>query len=292
MSRERSIREGPEEARMEWSGGANIDRRENRHPGNASLRAAFPLLVDEWREYWQQQPWHQTVQGAAPDTLIEVLRAVLDAAMVEDDIDRVHQRLLHAALAHGEQRRADGVSDEALLGEYHALRKALWRYLLRSVPPAEGLTTILRVDVVMSAASGLALRGYMRSSIEPTFPWEQELARTMATASAGLSRALSLSCREPLGFERACSETAMRRETVRLKDGPLDGVAIVIGDGVEVIDGSALVEATRPDTETHISTEAKDGRAHRITIRTNEADIVYERTTDGEMTYQGEDRHA
>lgn len=176
---------------MESGDGVNIDRCENRHPGNASLRAAFPLLVDEWREYWQQQPWYHTIQGAAPDTLIEVLRAVLDAAMVEDDAARVHERLLHAALAHGEQRRADGVSDETLLGEYHALRKALWRYLVRSAPPAEGLTTILRVDVVMSAASGLALRGYMRSSVDATFPWERELAQTMAAASAGLSRALS-----------------------------------------------------------------------------------------------------
>ena len=84
----------------------------------------------------------------------------------------------------------------------------------------------------------------------------------------------------------------MQRETVRLKNGPLDGVAIVIGDGTEVIDGSALVKATRPDTETRIATEPKDGRAHRITIQTNEASIVYERTSDGEMTYRGEDRPA
>ncbi|HKW46190.1 MAG TPA: hypothetical protein VJN70_02040 [Gemmatimonadaceae bacterium] len=84
----------------------------------------------------------------------------------------------------------------------------------------------------------------------------------------------------------------MQRETVRLKNGPLNGVAIVIGDGVEVIDGSALVQATRPDTGTHVFAEPKDGRAHRITIRTNEANIVYERTSDGEMTYQSEDRLA
>ena len=167
-----------------------IDRRGNRHAGNAALRAAFPLLVEEWREYWRQQPWHQTVQGEAPDSLVEVLRAVLDAAMVDYDTGHVHEHLLNAALAHGEQRRADGVSEEAVLGEYHALRKALWRYLIRSAEPTEGLTTIFRVDVVITAASGLALRGYVRSSVDAAFPWEQELARTLASVSEGLTRAL------------------------------------------------------------------------------------------------------
>lgn len=175
---------------MESTDSTLIDRRGKKHAGNAALRAAFPLLVDEWREYWQQQPWHRTIQGEAPDSIVEVLRAVLDAAMVEYDTDHVHERLLCAALAHGEQRRAAGVSEEAVLGEYHALRKALWRYLIRSAEPMEGLTAIFRVDVVMTAASGLALRGYMRSIVDADFPWEQELVRTMASVSEGLTRAL------------------------------------------------------------------------------------------------------
>jgi hypothetical protein len=168
-----------------------IDRRAHKHRGNAELRDAFPELVAEWEAYWRLQPWHRTVGGAGADPVLEVLRAILDAAMGELDVPQQHERLLRAAVAHGEQRCVQGVSDETLLGEYHALRKALWRYLLHSAPAAEGLTTIFRVDVVISAASGLALRGFMRGRVPADFPWERELARAMGAVSEGLERALA-----------------------------------------------------------------------------------------------------
>jgi hypothetical protein len=167
-----------------------VDRRMHKHRGNAKLRDAFPALIAEWEAYWQEQPWYQADDGRGPDPLFEVLRAILDAAMSEQDGRQVHNRLLGAALSHGEQRHDQGVSDEALLGEYHAVRKALWRYLVRSSSADEGLTAILRVDVVISAASGLALRGFMRWQVPDGFPWERELTRTMAEVSDGLSRAL------------------------------------------------------------------------------------------------------
>jgi len=55
---------------------------------------------------------------------------------------------------------------------------------------SQSLTTIFRVDVVMTAASGLALRGYMQKGVPPDFPWERELARAMADVSLGLEAAL------------------------------------------------------------------------------------------------------
>jgi hypothetical protein len=167
-----------------------LDRRMHRHRGNAELRDAFPALIAEWEAYWQEQPWYRADDDRGPDPLFEVLRAILDAAMSDQDGRQVHDRLLGAALSHGEQRHRQGVSDEALLGEYHAVRKALWRYLIRSSSADEGLTAILRVDVVISAASGLALRGFMRAQLPDGFPWERELTRTMADVSDGLARAL------------------------------------------------------------------------------------------------------
>ena len=169
---------------------ANEAQRAVEHRGNAELRSAFPLLVAEWEEYWQQQPWHRGSRAHEPDTVLEVLRAILDTAMSPHGGRQVHERLLRAAMAHGRQRRGQGASDELLLGEYHALRTALWRHLLHSASLSQSLTTIFRVDVVMTAASGLALRGYMQNSVPPDFPWERELARAMADISNGLEAAL------------------------------------------------------------------------------------------------------
>ena len=154
------------------------------------LRDAFPALVTEWEAYWEQQPWHQA-RGDDPSGVVrEVLRAMLDAAMGAHDPQRTLERLLRAAVAHGERRRVEGASDEAVLDEYHALRKALWRHLLRSAPMHESITTICRVDVVITAASGLALRGFLRGRVDPGFSWERDIIRAMAEVSDGLRRAL------------------------------------------------------------------------------------------------------
>src|SRR5690349_17428146 len=168
----------------------SVDRRATTHPGNAALRDAFPTLVAEWQAYWREQPWHRDRADDGPDAVLDVLRAILDTAMGDQGGRNVHERLLRAGVAHGQQRQRQGASEVTLLGEYHALRKALWRHLLASAPMAENVTTICRVDIVITAASGLALRGYMSELVSIDFPWERELARTMAEVSAGLVRAL------------------------------------------------------------------------------------------------------
>ena len=167
-----------------------IEERRIKHGGNAALRSAFPTLVAEWQAYWEQQPWHRASDNARPDTIVEVLRAVLDTAMAEERNPALHERLLRTALSHGEQRRRQGATDEAVLGDYHALRSALWRHVLHQGPIAESLTTIFRVDVVMTAASALALRGFMHGHVSADFPWERQLARTMAEVSHNLEMAL------------------------------------------------------------------------------------------------------
>ena len=167
-----------------------IEERRTKHGGNAELRAAFPALVAEWQAYWEQQPWHRASDNARPDAIVEVLRAVLDTAMADERNGALHDRLLRTAVAHGEQRRRQGATDVAVLGEYHALRAALWRHLLHRAPIAESLTTIFRVDVVMTAASALSLRGFMHGHVPADFPWERQLARAMADVSHNLEMAL------------------------------------------------------------------------------------------------------
>jgi len=167
------------------------DRPAPAHRGNVALRAAFPALVAEWQAYWEKQPWHQDAGQGGTDAMLEVLRAILDTAiLVEQGSRQVHERLVRTAVAHGEQRRRQGATDEDVLGEYHALRTALWRYLLHRSPLAENLTTIFRVDVAMTAASTFALRGFMHGNVPEDYPWERQLARALADVSQSLELTL------------------------------------------------------------------------------------------------------
>ena len=171
--------------------GPLIDRRAHKHRGNAELARCIPgarcgvgsilgsATVAPHRRRRYARP---ASRGAPRHSRCRDGRTGQPAA--------AHERLLQAAVAHGEQRCRQGVSDEALLGEYHALRKALWRHLLHSASATDSLTTIFRVDVVISAASGLALRGFTRGLVPADFPWERELARAMTEVSENLSRAL------------------------------------------------------------------------------------------------------
>jgi hypothetical protein len=75
------------------------------------------------------------------DSLREAIRAVLDVALGDGGDQAATERLVRAAAARGDQRRVQGVGDDALLREYHALRTTFWRYLLNAcIPSAEALT--------------------------------------------------------------------------------------------------------------------------------------------------------
>ena len=118
------------------------------------------------------------------DSLHEAMRAVLDVSLGDGGDKAASERLIRSAAAHGDQRRVQAVGDDAVLREYHALRTALWRYLLQTpMPPSEALTAILRVDVAITVATPAALRGYHRSDMPATPEWADELLRYIASGS-------------------------------------------------------------------------------------------------------------
>ena len=105
---------------------------------------------------------------------------------------------MRAAAAHGDQRRVQGVGDDAVLREYHALRTAIWRYLLRApMPESEALTAISRVDSVLTIATTAALRGYHRADMPPSPVWAEELLRYIATGSRDIVDAFGREGRGP-----------------------------------------------------------------------------------------------
>jgi hypothetical protein len=151
---------------------------------NAALRDDLAHVLEEWQAVSREEPWHIEPERYGLDSLHETMRAVLDVALGDGGDKAASERLVRSAAAHGDQRRAQAVGDEALLREYHALRTALWRYLLRTpMPPSEALTAISRVDVVITVATTAALRGYHRSDMPPSPEWAAQLLRYIAAGS-------------------------------------------------------------------------------------------------------------
>jgi hypothetical protein len=155
-------------------------------------------VLEAWSELTREVPWHVEPDRFGADAVSEVVRAILDVAMAAAGDYRTHERLARAAIAHGDQRRAQRTGDDAILREYQALREALWRFLERSeVEPDESIPAIMRIDVAISVATTAALRGYHRTDLEPASSWEPRLLRYIHDVSERL--ATGLDARPPRG---------------------------------------------------------------------------------------------
>lgn len=176
------------------------DRRTHPNRRNAELRDDLALILEEWERLSSEEPWHTHPERYGLDSLHETIRAVLDVALGDGGDKAATERLVRAAAAHGDQRRVQGVGDGAVLREYHALRTALWRYLLGApMPSTEALTAIGRVDVVITIATTAALRGFHRSDMPPAPDWAANLLRYIATDSNRIVEAFGREGRGPDG---------------------------------------------------------------------------------------------
>lgn len=147
----------------------------------------LPLIIAEWELLSREEPWHVDPHRYGIDSLHETIKAVLDIAIWGGTDAFVTERLVRTAAAHGEQRRAQGAHDDALLREYNALRTAIWRFLQRTSPrgPA-GLAAILRVDVAIGVATTVSLRGYHRGELPAGTTWEADILKQVAAVSRQL----------------------------------------------------------------------------------------------------------
>lgn len=145
-------------------------------------------VVAEWELLSREEPWHVDPHRYGIDSLHEAIAAILDVRTWGSTGAFTAERLVRSAAAHGEQRRAQGVSDEALFREYHALRAALWRHLRRrqSSEPAI-ISEFLRVDVAIGVATTIALRGYHRGELPAGDSWETDILRQIEAVSRHLA---------------------------------------------------------------------------------------------------------
>lgn len=148
--------------------------------------ADLALVIAEWEQLSREEPWHLDPHRYGADSLHETIRAVLDIARWGSTGSFAAERLVRTAAAHGEQRRAQGATDDALLREYHALRAALWRFLQHSLAGPPLIATILRVDVAIGVATTVAVRGFHRAEAVTGRSWEADMLAQVDAVSRHL----------------------------------------------------------------------------------------------------------
>lgn len=169
-------------------------------PGSSpasAVRDDLPLILAEWERLSQEEPWHVDPHRYGVDSLHETIRAVLEIATWGDTDAFAPERLVRTAAAHGEQRRAQGASDDALLREYHALRAALWRFFQHGgLQGPAAIAAIMRVDVAVGIATIVALRGYHRSELPTSASREVDMLKQVEAVSRHLTDRLHQGARE------------------------------------------------------------------------------------------------
>jgi hypothetical protein len=146
------------------------------------------LIISGWDALSQEQPWHVAPHRYGLDSFHETISAILDVRTWGTLGPFTVERLVRSAAAHGEQRRAQGVPDDALFREYHALRAAIWRYLQLVAPRnSAAVADMLRVDVAIGVATTLALRGYHRTELPPGVSWEMDVLDQIKAVTRNLA---------------------------------------------------------------------------------------------------------
>jgi hypothetical protein len=159
---------------------------------SATEHEELASVVAEWELLSREEPWHIAPQRYGIDSLHETIAAILDVRAWGSSGAFAAERLVRSAAAHGEQRRAQGVPDDALFREYHALRAAIWRHLQRHQHREPTvIAEFLRVDVAIGVATTIALRGYHRSELPAGESWESDILRQVGAVSRHLGDLLS-----------------------------------------------------------------------------------------------------
>ena len=124
------------------------------------LKAHLAEVLVEWHAITGEQPWLSMPAEVRIDHLPELIRELSDAALRAPADRAARLRALSTAVAHGEDRRLRGFSDNLLFTEYYLLREAVWRYIRQLWPLEEAGPAIMRIDSAITLASRAALYGY------------------------------------------------------------------------------------------------------------------------------------
>jgi hypothetical protein len=113
--------------------------------------------------------------------LPRILHDLIEVSFLHPNEVRAHEAKVAAAIAHGETRRALGMTEQIIFEEFSAVREALRRYLDSSaIDTARRREALMRLDMATSVAELAAIRGFHREAFEKAGLWEtlvSDLAR-------------------------------------------------------------------------------------------------------------------
>lgn len=164
---------------------------EERAPTADRSEAAAHTAVLRWlHETRPAGPFDAPVVSVVRRDSLHDLLTVLWRAALERSLDRAAiESLLWAAVRHGEARRRQGYSEDALLDEYRLLRRLVGGWAASGLPMTVAAE---RVDAGITLCVGGAIRGYHRDALDAAGDWPHVVQRFLAAfRPPGRSRTMS-----------------------------------------------------------------------------------------------------
>jgi CheY-like chemotaxis protein len=157
---------------------------------SAAIQAIAAKIIDhpgEVLELWDEavvaEPWFTLPREDREGFLAEVILSITEAALLLPNQEDSCRKTVVAAAAHGRGRRAHHIPETSLPIEFHLLREALWRYLMREFAPSEDLRdAIIAIDSLIPLSLNACMWGYFRDEVEAQGIWEAALDRLVGSA--------------------------------------------------------------------------------------------------------------
>jgi hypothetical protein len=114
--------------------------------------------------------WRPPAHSFEP--LAEVVVDLMDASLLHPHDLAAHERKIAAAVCYGERRRAEGLTQQFIFGEFGAIREGIHRYLARCTAARHVVRDArMRLEMAVSVAELAAIRGFHRDSFERAGLW-------------------------------------------------------------------------------------------------------------------------
>jgi hypothetical protein len=150
------------------------------------VHALVPEILADWDAHAAKGEWGRLPPVERETALPDLVARLLTTALCRPDDGPLFRETLAAAADHGVARRGQDFPQALLLTEYHMLREAMWRVLLRHVPN-DATRAIFRIDRAISAATRATYIGYYRDGYEEAGRWPAALDQVASDPLYGAS---------------------------------------------------------------------------------------------------------